>query len=223
MIGHLWYSVVHHLLRFIFGVFCRMEVVGAENLENIKGACIIAGNHTCYYDPPLFGAVSKRRVNCIAQSTLFKVPVLRLIMKSLGAISVDRANPEAGTIKLAVEKLKNGEILGIFPEGRRVMNEEEEGKSSEKGVSLIAKMSGAPVVPFSIIGAKECITFHHKFIPRFKKVKVVVGEPMTYVRKKDREEEKANMKEFADELMRRIIAPVLEERDRNAENGRKDS
>lgn len=214
-LGHLWFAIVHIILNGIFSIFCGMKVEGLEKLRNIKGACIMAGNHTSYMDPPIFGALSWRRVNCIAQDNLFKVPVLRPLIISLGAIPLNRENPDPSTIKIAVAKLKRGEIIGIFPEGRRILNEEDEGSESRKGVSALARMSGAPVVPISIIGGKDCISIHHKFIPRFRKLKVVIGDPVVYEKSPDKSKEKENMAKFAHDLMETIMTPVNMERNRN--------
>ena len=211
MLGHIWFYFVHLFLNTLFTLGCGLKIEGKENLK-FKGGCLFAANHTSYMDPPLFGAISARRVNCMAKKELFTVPILAPLIRSLGAIPVDRDKTEMTTIKKAVELLKKGEIVGIFPEGRRMKSEEDEGKESRRGVSLLAKMSGVPVLPISIINGKDSITIK-KGIPHFKRgVKVVIGKPIQYVKASNAKEEKENMENFAHNLISEIMKPVEEAR-----------
>lgn len=212
MIGHIWYYITHLFLFVFFKIFCHIQIEGQENLP-AKGAFIMAGNHTSYMDPPLFGAISTRRVNCMAQNNLFKIPFLGWLIKTLGAFPVDRENPDSRVLKTALAILKRGEIVGIYPEGRRILQEEKEGKKNEKGVAFLAKNSGAPVIPVSLIGSKECVSFGNGF-PRFKKVKVIIGKPIYYKKAENPKEEKDNMSKFSNEIMRIILEPVKLEREK---------
>ncbi len=207
MLSKFWFYIVHLFLRGFFTLFCGFKVVGWKQLRR-KGAYIMAGNHVSYLDPPMFGAISARRVNCMAKKELFDVPVLGPILHSLHSFPVDRESNDTWPIKHAISLLKSGEIVGIFPEGQRV----KDGSDVEgaMGVALIAKQTMAPVFPISCIGGKEAVTFKNK-IPHFKKVKVVIHEPIFYEKAADPKKEKENMRLFTNKLMGIIQETVKRE------------
>ena len=197
MITDIWFVAVHLFLKTFFSIFCGLKVYGHKNLK-IKGGFIMAGNHTSYYDPPLFGAISYRAVRCMAKKELFKIPILGTFLHSVGTFPVDRESNDIWAVKHAIKILKEGKVFGIFPEGRRV----KEGETAElsTGVALIAKQTGLPVVPIATIGADKAILFKKK-IPSFGKVKVVIGEPIFYEKADPSLKEKENMMIFTEKLM----------------------
>lgn len=197
MIARAWFVVVHLFLKTFFSLFCGLKVKGIEKIK-IKGAFIMVGNHTSYYDPPLFGAISHRIVHCMAKKELFSIPVLGPILWTVGAFPVDRESNDTWAVKHAIKLLKSGEIFGIFPEGQRV--KEGDAVEPSTGVALIAKQTGVPVVPVSIIGADKAVVFKNK-IPKFGKVRVIIGDPIVYEKADPSLKEKENMKIFTDKIM----------------------
>ena len=111
-----FYNVSAVLIRGIFRINGGLTVQGEENVP--EGGVIIASNHISYLDPPLIGAVTPRRVTFMARKGLFEIPVLRSIIKP-AAFPIDREKPRPSTIKEAIKRLRNGELLVIFPEGGR--------------------------------------------------------------------------------------------------------
>src|SRR5437867_3718321 len=105
--------------RALFRVLFSVEYHGLENVPD-RGPVIIAGNHPSYLDPALVGLPLKRPIRFMAWDALFKVPILGLVIKVIGAFPVDirRGKGEAAFLE-ACRVLKSGQVLGIFPEGQR--------------------------------------------------------------------------------------------------------
>ena len=108
------------MLNGIFYGFYRMHVEGAEHIPD-TGAVIVAPNHKSSFDPPIVGvAIKNRLVHYMAKAELFKNPVFGWVLRKMGAFPVKRGTVDRMAIKQAVRELKNGHVLGIFPEGTRI-------------------------------------------------------------------------------------------------------
>ena len=113
-------------------------------------------------------------------------------MKKLKAIPVDRSSTDMKAFKLAIEYLKNGEILGIFAQGTRVKEGEE--MNAKAGVALFALKSEAPVVPV-------CITGNYKL---FSKVLINFGEPIRFDEYRNKKFKTKDLENIAENIMKKI-------------------
>ncbi len=168
-----------------YSVFIK-EVNGIENIP--KGAAILASNHSSYLDIPSlsFGIykLTKRKARYIAKKELFYNPLMRYILEVGRAIPIDRSKKDEGAFKEALKFLKNGEIIGIYPEGGRSLTGKiQKGKTGAARLALWAKV---PVVPVGIKGAFEIFP-PGKMMPKFKKNIVVnIGTPIYFSRYYDK-------------------------------------
>lgn len=162
------------LSRSVCRFFGRWKVLGRENIP-AKGGVLLCPNHTSYIDPPAAASGCPRRVRFMAKSELFKIPVLGFLIRKVGQFPVKRGTPDRGALKMAVDFLQNGEIVGIFPEGQRSY----EGKllPPEAGVGLIALRAKAPVIPVALINTNKLLP-PHSFFFKFSRVKIVYGKPV---------------------------------------------
>ena len=157
-------------------LFWRIKYTGIANIP-LEGPVIIASNHISHLDPPLIGVGVKRPVTFIAKMELFKVPFIGWWLRQLGQISVTRGGGGKAALETAIEALKDGRVIIIFPEGTRSpTGRMQRGRS---GVAVLALKTGAPVVPASIEGSFEAFG-KGKFVPRPGRVKVVYGKPLTF-------------------------------------------
>ncbi|BCS81220.1 lysophospholipid acyltransferase family protein [Anaerocellum diazotrophicum] len=156
-------KVAFILLKCIF--FIRVE--GKENIP--EDPFIICANHRSYLDPVLIILIFDRKVYFMAKSELFRIWWLAPIIKAFGAFPVKRGKSDIGAIKRAIDVIKSGNILGIFPEGKRNRTKEVILKG-EKGVATIVKATGAKVLPVGISG---------RIIP-FGKIRVRIGKPIEF-------------------------------------------
>ncbi len=143
------YKICKLIYSSLLKILYRPTVIGKENIPE-EGPVIFAGNHRHAFDPVVVMTHTKRIVHYMAKESLFK-GIHGFIFKQIGLIKVYRSrnNPEA--ISSAVELLKKGGTLGIFPEGTRNRTEDELLKFKH-GAVTIAKQSNSVIVPFAIKG-----------------------------------------------------------------------
>jgi cytidylate kinase len=137
-----------YLGRFLFRLFFyavwRLKVRGHENIPE-KGGVIISPNHVSYADPPLTGSAMKRPLYFMAKKELFDMPVLGFLIKRTNAFPVQRGRQDVGAFKKAVNLLKAGKPVLVFPEGTR-SRDGNFGKA-RPGAGMLSCISNAPVVP----------------------------------------------------------------------------
>ncbi|HET9186075.1 MAG TPA: lysophospholipid acyltransferase family protein [Solirubrobacterales bacterium] len=98
----------------------RMRVEGLETVPE-KGPLLIVGNHDSHWDPVMVGiaALKRRQIRALAKSDLWKVRGLGPVLDGMGQIPIDRGKGDAQALARAIEALREGVCIGIFPEGTR--------------------------------------------------------------------------------------------------------
>ncbi|MBU2701025.1 1-acyl-sn-glycerol-3-phosphate acyltransferase [Sporomusaceae bacterium BoRhaA] len=159
----IFYECLRAIFSAIFSVFFRYRVTGKENLPK-QGGYIIAANHLSLWDPPLVATPIPAHLHYMAKQELFQIPVFSAIIRGLGTFPVKRATADRLAIRTAINLLKAGEVVGIFPEGTRSKN----GKlqKPEAGLELIASKAGVPVIPVAIMGT-NLLFRNGNIFPRF--------------------------------------------------------
>lgn len=142
------YGVARAICRFTFSTVWRMRVIGVENVPP-DGPLIVACNHVAFLDPPVLGSAMPRPVAYMAKRELFAIPVLGPLIGKLHAFPVDRSRGDVAAIRRALEELKRGETVGVFPEGTRNRAGDAE---LHEGAAFLASLSGAPVLPAFVAG-----------------------------------------------------------------------
>ncbi len=190
------YYIFKVIFHIFYRLFFRYEVEGAENIPQ-EGGVIIASNHLSYLDPPLIGIAIKRRATYMAKSSLFHNPLISWFVRMF-SIPVDRGAAKPSTIKTAVNALRQGKLLVIFPEGgRRRGDNPAEGR---RGVGMLAALGRVPVVPAYIEGTDRALPVGAILI-RPAKVKIRFGMPLKI---EEAERTKDFQKRVTDEVMKRI-------------------
>lgn len=145
-----FYRIVKPILNFLIFILFRPEVLGRENIPK-QGPVVLAGNHTKWLDPPtLCAVVHRRQVHFLAKIELFSGPV-KIITKGMGAIPVNRKIHDRGALVSAVEALKKGLCIGIFPEGT-INRTDDVIMPFKMGAVKMSYDSNATLVPFVITG-----------------------------------------------------------------------
>ncbi len=141
--------LLYRMARLAAKVIFRLRDPG-RNLIPASGPVILAANHTSDWDPPVLGIASSRIPYYMAKAELFRKPLVRRLLTWVGAFPLNRRDADTGAIRTALEILGRGEVLAMFPEGTR----SRDGllRSARPGVSMLARRSGAPVVPTYISG-----------------------------------------------------------------------
>lgn len=179
---HMGRAPAHVIVSAVAGickVLWRFDVVGLESLSNLvkKSGVVVVSNHTSYLDV-VFMYVSMYPhywPRFMARDSLFKNPVLGWIIAQVGAFPIKRDTADRTSIKRAARMLKNGEIVGIMPEGSR------RGKGSvapriHGGAALIARMGKAPILPMAVRNVDKIKVKGERV--RFPKVTIEYGNPV---------------------------------------------
>jgi 1-acyl-sn-glycerol-3-phosphate acyltransferase len=165
-------AAVEALFRVLFNYDC----VGEEKIPAAGGA-IVAANHPSYLDPVLLSLQVKRPIRFMAWDALFRVPLLGALVRLLGAFPVDTRRGRGGEAYEAAKALVlEGELVGIFPEGRR----SREGWMEEElraGAARLALETGAPLVPATIRGAFRAWPYF-RALPEPAKIHVRYHDPI---------------------------------------------
>ena len=186
-----FYARIWRILRPLVLFFLPVDLRGTEHLKGDEPVLLCA-NHSSAWDPILFVLSMPQRFNVriMAKKQLFAIPIVGGFLRAIGVFPVDRGNSDIGAVKTAIQSLRDGWNLFLFPEGTRV---KQPGQVEAKaGAGMMAIRAGAMLMPI-YIGTKKRL---------FAKVPIIFGKPFTpeYTgRKGTVEEYQAN----ADEVIRR--------------------
>ncbi len=163
------YMFFYRLCWFLVWLPVRLllptRMIGKKNLPKGKRA-IIAGNHQSNWDPVLVDAYMWHRPYVLAKHTLFENKLLGAVLRSYGAIPVNRQEVGISTIKEVMKLLNDDKWLLIFPQGTRV-DKMEDGDAIKNGVALFALKTNSPIVPIWFVKKPRIFRYN----------KILVGEP----------------------------------------------
>ena len=190
-------SIFRWIVRTALWLYClliyRYKAIGKENIPK-DGAVIICGNHRTFLDAPLIVISNKRFVHFMAKDELKKNPLVRFVAYLFQVVYVKRNEKDVGALKQSLKRLKNGEVLGIFPEGTRHGFDKGEGKI-KGGAAYLAIKTNATIVPVGIYGGER----------PFKRIYVHYGEPVNYKEMYKDEDEKLITEKANEDLKNRIL------------------
>lgn len=165
----------------------RFDIVGTEYLPRAGGA-VIAINHTSYLDFALSGIPADRAghrlVRFMAKDGIFKHPIAGPLMRGMHHIPVNR---DAGSqaFRDAVRALKDGELVGVFPEA--TMSRSMEIKEIKSGAVRMAVAANVPLIPMIVFGGARILSYGCKDFTRGRTVAMTIGAPMHPTRSDDAE------------------------------------
>jgi 1-acyl-sn-glycerol-3-phosphate acyltransferase len=177
--AELTYSAIIRSARLAFRALGqRITVTGLEHLPRVGGA-VVAVNHISYVDF-IYGGLpvvqTGRKPRFMAKRELFDHRVSGPIMRTLRHIEVDRADGEASLV-IALEYLRRGEVVGIFPEA--TISRAMEIKALKTGAVRIAAASAVPLVPVVLWGTQRLMTKDHpRDLSRGVAITISVGAPV---------------------------------------------
>ena len=188
---NLFYEASRPVIAGLLWALADFRLEGRERVPR-RGPLIVASNHIHFADPPLLGGVLPRYVRFMAKQEAFKFPWGWLFANLYGAFPVRRGEMDRGAIRAAERILSEGGVVGMFPEGHR-----SHGKGLQPafdGAALIARRSGASILPVGITGTEA--VFNRK--PKWP-ITVRVGEPF---------QPSGDRRRVTEELMTRIAALI---------------
>lgn len=191
-----FYHFARSVVNGLMYPFYRFEVIGKENIP-LEGGVLLCTNHISNFDPPTVGITASRPIHFIAKEELFSVPVLGKLLPKVNAIPVKRGMSDREALRKGLAVLKEGKVLGLFPEGTR-SKDGELGKGLA-GAGFFALRSNAQVVPCAIIGPYKA----------FNRLKVVYGKPINM---DELRENKVNAEQATEVIMNQIQELIVTNR-----------
>ncbi len=172
----LW-KFCHVALTLLRPLFCGLRVEGAENVPR-EGGVVLACNHPGGMDSFVLGFACPRQVFYMAKRELFNVhPVMTFLLYRIGAFPINRGARDTEAIEYSVALLKQGRVVGMFPEGTR--NRGKPMRRGKSGAVRIAIDAGVPVVPVAVL---EIPHLHKNWLNPFKRTRLSVqfGQPTLF-------------------------------------------
>ena len=180
------YKLLRPLITILFKLLYRPKIVGTENIKS-SGGIILAGNHNNNLDGAILISSTKRNIHFLAKIELFK-GMKKYFFDNLGLIPVDRSKRNHKALENACGYLKNGKVIGIFPEGTF-------GRGKilpfKIGAVKMAYETGWEIVPFAITGDFKIFS---------KNLKIEFGKPIKI---------KSNDLEKENEKLRNIVVRMI--------------
>ncbi len=157
-----WYKLLYSIVRPFIGLYYPMKFYGRENIPD--GACLVCSNHSSAIDPFFlaFALTRKRPTRPMAKESLLKIPVIGKLLEKVGTFPVRRGESDIHAVKFALEQLRSGECVMMFPEGTRVKSREE--GVPKTGAAMLAYRTGAPIVPVYVPIKKKVLRINHVYI-----------------------------------------------------------
>lgn len=167
------------MCRFVHFCCFREVVLHGDRLER-PGGYILACTHLSHLEPIIVSRRCRRQIDWMARIEFYRYHIIARLLDALDVFPVDRYGVPVRAIRTAIERVRSGKIVGIFPEGgvARGSNSVMHGASFKKGACVVAYRSGAPVVPMVMVGTDK-LTRVGPWLP-FKNARVwmIVGEPV---------------------------------------------
>ncbi len=172
----MFYALIKLLFWPLRKFYFRITTEGMENFPK-EGPALLVANHTSYLDAGILGGTLPRKIHFVVLTRMFNMRRLRWFYVGMKTIPVDPGAGQRGPIRRCLEVLSRGEVVGIFPEGSR-SPDGSLGKPQE-GAALLAKLSGAPVIPIGVLGAFEAFP-RGTWLPRPRKIHLRVGKALRF-------------------------------------------
>ena len=166
-----FFIVVYYLVRFVTNILHPASIEGMENLP--QHGALLCPNHSSNWDPVILvlKLPINYRVHIMAKEELFRNPILGWILRKVGAFPVSRGQNDINTVRTAMQAIKDGDNLLIFPEGTVVRNGigyvDGLPAHAKAGVAMIGVRTGANVIPVSMGGEKKL----------FHRTRIIIGKP----------------------------------------------
>jgi 1-acyl-sn-glycerol-3-phosphate acyltransferase len=164
-------------MKLLFGYAARVRVLRAEN-ANRSGGFLLASNHISHFDPFIISSVVRRKIDWMAMAEFFPLPLIGWFLRAVDAFPAARERADRATIRTAIDRLQNGRLVGLFPEGgiRNGSASLLQGASLRPGASILAHIAGVPVLPCVIVGSDRLYGIHQWLPLRRTPIWIAFGE-----------------------------------------------
>ena len=196
-------------MKVLFGYSSRIHVVGWD-YTNRAGGFLLASNHISHFDPPIISSVVRRKIDWMAMAEFFPIPGLGHFLRAVDALPAARERADRKTIRSAIERLKDGRIVGVFPEGgirdgaRSLLG----GAPLRPGASTLAHMAGVPIVPCVILGSDRLYAKRNWLTLRRTPVWIAFGQAISHFPELEKSVARARIEQELADGFQRLYAEL---------------
>lgn len=153
---HFFYYLSRELTLIIPRLFSRYSIDGMENVPR-TGAALLLCNHISHFDPAYMGVDFPRFIHFMADKPLLKIPFFGKLLEWGYVFPIDRTKNDIGALKTALQRLKDGNVVAIFPEEgiRQRATSVLGGAEMPLGTASLWRKTGVPVIPVVILGSDQ--------------------------------------------------------------------
>ena len=219
--GAVLYAVGAAVVGVAVALISRLELHRQRGRRRLverlpSGPLIVISNHTSYADGLMLALIGRRMgrsLRMLATAGVFRAPLIGRVLRALGFIPVERGTERAAhSLDAALEALRAGEAVAMFPEGRISRDPQHWPERAKTGAVRLALASGAPVVPVAMVGAHEVVG-RRRLVRRIvanlfrrPRVRTAVGAPIDVrALAGTATPDAARVRALADEVMARLI------------------
>lgn len=168
------YKFLRGIVKYPCKLMYLLKVTGKKN-EPVGQPYILCANHTSNNDVMILGTSLRSHLHFFAKESLFKLPVIGRLLKHIGTLPVDRSaqNGSFLAIKKSIALLKDGQVVGIFPQGTREPGVAPENIEPKSGIGMIVFHSKCRVLPVCI----KTKGWHTRI---FRRSRLIIGKPIEY-------------------------------------------
>lgn len=196
----MFYSIAHSILRVIAVIYIRLQTIDVKNIPE-EGGVILAPNHPSDLDSFILGVAINRQLHTMGKEELFRKRFVGFIFRKLNAFPVRREEFDREAVRTAINILKDGNVIDMYPEGTVSLDGSlQEPKS---GTAFIALQAKSAVVPVAIIGSFNVMSKGQRF-PRPHKVTLKFGKPLYFDEYYDMPYSKETLKVVTEKIMNEI-------------------
>jgi len=153
----------------VIRMLASIQASGTENLPR-RGPVILASNHLTNFDVPILQAALRRPIFFMGKAELYRQPVIDWGLRQLGSFPVERGAHDMWALQQAERVLCAGQVLGMFPEGKR--NKGNGLRPAKTGVARLSIKLDCPILPVGLHGPQYML----RHFPRRTSVSAVFGE-----------------------------------------------
>lgn len=171
---HRTYKALRALSVPVYKFLWGLEIEGAHRIPATRPV-IIAANHRCNFDSAVLPRITRRPVNFLAKREFFATPSVSRFLTHIGAFPVERGRPDKAATTHALDVLRAGGVLALYPEGTRRAGPEI--GPVQRGTVWLSQRGNAQIVPVGIGGSEFTQVKGSKRIHRMR-IRIVVGDPL---------------------------------------------
>lgn len=134
--------------------FVRFQVWLAPGAVDPSGAAVLVANHISHFDPLFLSFAFPRMIDWMTTKEFYANPLLGTWLRAVNTFPVDRSRPDRRALRMGLERLRAGRVVGVFPEGGIRAGDTSilEGAVPRSGATALARLASAPIIPSVILG-----------------------------------------------------------------------